>query len=317
MDPYIRNYENNLPSAVIVNSVGDFKKQIASYNFKIYHMNVRSVAKNIDKLFIFLHQLTTDFDVIILTETRQIDDHHIYNINGYTTFYNHGKLNQNDGIIAFVKNTLEVNMTIIKLGDVTAMKLLIKEKFNVSIMAIYRSPSTCVKKINLDLLSYLQNSEKCDLDVITGDMNINLLDDCSDTEEYKNIMSCFDYVSYINDNTRMPSYTCLDHFFIRQKGNIGDINLKSFIFRYYITDHSPIVFSFKIENCQHNVPTNKNYKTFTDYNKLKNDLIKEDWESVYQGQNMHNKVSKFIEILQSHIKNNTKTVHMKRKKNLF
>lgn len=78
MNQYIRDFNvEKIRNFVLENA--DQAKQVLKVNschcnFKIIHNNIRSIAKNLDEFIIFLEELDSSIDCIVLTETRIIDD---------------------------------------------------------------------------------------------------------------------------------------------------------------------------------------------------------------------------------------------------
>lgn len=311
MNAYVSEYENDpIVACKIYNNNDTFKIDSNNNDFKIFHMNIRSLQKNVDELYIMLDNITVNFDIIILTETHQLHDPFMFKIQGYETVYNYGTFNRNDGVLAFVKENINYRSDTMHIDEINALKILItlENKKKIDITSIYRSPSKCPKLFNSMLMEFLNNSIKCDINIITGDINIDLLDDSDFVEEYKNIMSFFGFTSYINEYTRLPTYTCLDHFFVSHKSNLNNLNYKSYIFRYNITDHCPIALTFCNEKTLNEEP---NYKSFINYKKLKLDLRTEQWDSIYQENNINNITEKLIDKLKYYINKHTNQVKIK------
>ena len=226
-----------------------------------------------------MSQFSTDFDIIFLTETFAVHDLNLIKIDGYDILYNEGKLNKNDGVIAFIKKNIEYTFEIVNIGDIKALQIdmLFGQNNNkiAKITGIYRSPSSCPNDFNFHLLNYLDTITETNIHIITGDINIDILGDNPTVDEYKNIMNSYGYISYINRYTRPCSKTCLDHFFIKNLLN-SDEGLKSFVFTYDITDHYPTAIAFGMNKPQtNNIQYNKKY---INYHKLKLDLLCEQWE---------------------------------------
>lgn len=64
--------------------------------------------KNINELSILLCKIPEKTDVIVLSETYDLQ---VIHLNGYQTLYNKGSLNKNDAVI-FIKETLDYSYTI-------------------------------------------------------------------------------------------------------------------------------------------------------------------------------------------------------------
>ena len=151
-----------------------------------------------DELSIFLSAFSENFDVIVLTETFQVYDSNIFNMQGYNMLHNQGKLNKNDGVFVFLKSNLEFSHESIQIGEINALKLILTEQGKrIIITAVYRSPSTCPYNFNMGLLSYFDSTEKTDVHIFVGDININLLSNTDYSEEYQNILDSHGFISYI------------------------------------------------------------------------------------------------------------------------
>lgn len=314
MNAYINEYKNEpIVANKIYNENNSFKTNIVNEDFKIFHMNIRSVQKNVEDFYVLLNNISVNFDVIILTETHKLHDPFLFKLQGYNTVYNYGTLNQNDGILAFIRENFNYNSKTVNIGEIKALKILIALSNNrkIDITSVYRSPSKCPKLFNTKLIEYLSSCEKYDINVITGDINIDLLADNDYVEEYKNIMSYFGFTSYINEYTRLPSYTCIDHFFVSNKNNLNMLKYKSYIFRYNITDHCPIALTFRIEKKLNEEP---NYKSYVNYNTLKMDLKTEQWKEIYQGNNIDEITDNFVNKLKYYIDKHTKQVKINKMK---
>lgn len=85
-------------------------------NLNIMHVNIRSVRKNFDELLVFLDVFKlNNCDIIILSECWQILSTNQFNIKGYTTYYNKGDYNQNDGVMVFTKSEINADIKTDKL----------------------------------------------------------------------------------------------------------------------------------------------------------------------------------------------------------
>ena len=283
-------------------------------NLKIFHINIRSISKHLDELSIFLNQFSEEFDIIILSECWRVYDTNIYNLNNYDLLYSQGCINQNDGVIVYVKSSFIYSHLVVEIGDVKAIKLNISlNNEKIVITSIYKSPTICQRTFTMELLNYLEKLEKCDVHIIAGDININILSLSENSQEYLNVLNSQEYISYINKPTRIQgdAHTCIDHFFI--KSNIEESNFTSIIYEADITDHYPIMLFIKLET---KITLNKNnsqYKQYTDYYKLKKGLEKENWEELYNSNNIDTMTDVFMAKLKNNITNNTKQIKIKNK----
>ena len=106
MDPYLRDFKNLTTQKYEIDSGLELSKILAvnkeNVNLSILHQNIRSINKNIDEFKIFLHQINTSIDCIILTETWKIDNLDIYRMQGYEIIYNNGNFNKSDGVVIYI-----------------------------------------------------------------------------------------------------------------------------------------------------------------------------------------------------------------------
>nr|CAI5855700.1 unnamed protein product [Callosobruchus analis] len=74
METYIRDFEILTPKTSVTDEIPHLTELLTTTqtNMKIFHINIRSVSKNLDYLNIFLQQVAYDFDIIVLTECWQI-----------------------------------------------------------------------------------------------------------------------------------------------------------------------------------------------------------------------------------------------------
>lgn len=312
MNTFIREYQNEPIKTEIVNNVQHFQyTNSLQENFKLFHINIRSISKNFDELSIYLSQFLIKFDIIVLTETYVVHDLSIFSMKGYDVLYNKGNVNKNDGVIIFIKSNIEYTHNIVNVGEVKALQLKItNQNKEILLTALYRSPSTCPFIFNNDLMKYLDQTAKSGMQILTGDINIDIMSEYDYAEEYKNILNSYGFVSFINNFTRPQSKTCLDHFFIKCATYEEEVNFKSFIFKHDITDHYPIAIVYANNPTNRKKESNKKtlYKEYINYNTLKVDLINEDWENVYKHQNVDTVAENFIKTLKQNIQKNTKKI---------
>lgn len=314
MDPYIRDYEINTHETSYLSKFIDLKSYNLSHHLKFLQINIRSIEKNIDELKIHLKNMEEEFHVIVLTETFKVSDPQIFGMVGYSTIYNEGVYNRNDGVIVFVREDLQFDYSIIAFGDIKAVEVNMKtEENSIKLTCIYRSPHSCPSVFNINLYKYLERTERADYHILTGDLNINILANNDFIAEYLNIVDSFGFVSYINKSTRPSSGTCLDHFFVKSKNPLQADEVKSFIVNTNITDHYPIILCLKgseLRNQQQNVKTRK----YIDYDALKTDLEKIDWYSSENTLDVDKFATELFTKIYKYINKNTVTVRINTKK---
>ncbi|KAK9880010.1 hypothetical protein WA026_008522 [Henosepilachna vigintioctopunctata] len=150
-----------------------------------------------------------------------------------------------------------------------------------------------------------------------SDLNIDLLNQQHATCEYKNLMHAFGFKSVINDVTRPSSKTCLDHFFVKGWNTLND-DLDGYILHCMITDHYPIMLTANnpndMQSRKYLGQEMQKEKKYVDYVKLRENLKKENWFEVFDGNNINSMTQAFVEIFNEHIEKNTTVVRLNQKK---
>lgn len=229
-----------------------------------------------------IHELENIPDVIVCTETRQIDEN-LFQIPGYSIHYNRGNLNQNDGVVTYVKQTLMDEHQIEYIGT-TAVNInkIKKNNTDYEIFSIYKSPTIKIPEF-IDHLEIFLNSKSAHSTtekVLIGDLNIDLMEDTITTNGYLNVLAAYGYISTIKIPTRITetTSTCIDHCFI--KSNRSTENWIAAVIENNITDHFPI--AIKIPTAGKKREENMPDKQITiNYRKLRNNMAKKDLWSMY------------------------------------
>lgn len=251
MEEYIQLLDSDI---IKNNSVEDIHKcnleiEKSAGNFfglNFFHTNIRSISKNFDEFEVLLSLLKINFDFLILSETWQVTNPDLFSIDGYKIYYNNGNINQNDGVIIYVKENIYHNVKIVTENDFKFIRLEFNvKKFNAALTGIYRPP-----EYNVDLFlkifdTYLSKYSKFEQEIIIGDINIDILNKSliknRYPNDYLNLLAKYNYISCINIPTRVfgTAVSCLDHIFIKSKVKNQDIF--SFVLKSKLTDHYPVM----------------------------------------------------------------------------
>lgn len=192
--------------------------KINKSDLTVIAQNIRSIHCNFDDLLINLSVLAFDVDVIILTECRLNPDKPIPKLNKYYAFATTRHLNQSDGVVVYIKETLKSKVTEIILTHASGLQI---DIFDQTILGIYRSPSNTnadcfVNSLSLHLIS-LQSRKNI---TITGDININILP--LENEQHYDIKNRATYLDMLSGYGILPGHTiptrqlkCIDHFMSR------------------------------------------------------------------------------------------------------
>lgn len=239
---------------------------IKENDLNILCQNIRSIYANIDEISLSLNILSATPDLIILTECRLDSDKPTPSLNGYITYETTRHLNQNDGVVVYIKNNIVVtNIKEINLEHASCIQI---DTYNSVILGIYRSPSNKnADNFIHSLNSHLQSLKFNKNIIITGDININLIPkENEQTYDSKNRDSYLDMLSFhgimAGHNYPTRNGNCLDHFMLKLEKRIISAHIA--ILNTTITDHSMIFL-----NLSQNILKNRcnKIKTVTDFNK--------------------------------------------------
>lgn len=112
-------------------------------------------------------------DILILTECRLDSKKPIPQINNYHCFATNRKLNQNDGVVVYVRKSLKAKVREICLTQASCLELEVLDNI---VLCIYRSPSNTNTETFIDSLnSHLNTLKSHNNIIIAGDININLI----------------------------------------------------------------------------------------------------------------------------------------------
>lgn len=212
---------------------------VTKNDLTIISQNIRSIYCNFNDFELLLSTFKFETDIIVLTECRLQSHKPIPQISNYLSFQTTRQLNQNDGVVVYVKKTLKPKVKEISLAQASCLQL---DILNNIILGIYRSPSNTNTDCFLDSLSTHLNTLKCSQQniVIAGDININLKSkDNEPIHEYKNRVNYLNMLSLygILSGHSLPTreLSCLDHFMI--KINKKKVSAFIAILHTTITDH--------------------------------------------------------------------------------
>jgi len=291
-------------------------------NLNILHLNIRSLQKNYDELLIFIYDLKErNVDVIILTETFILEDMKFYEIPGYSAFYNNAKFNTHDGVVCYIKDTINATAEIHKLSEITILRIVFEYNgIKHGLTAFYRLPSASASVFLADFGKYLKELEKQTIEIFAGDVNFDLLDKNNKTvNEYLSITDINGYISYINLPTRVTQDTgsCIDHFFVRNVCCEGNLKFIGSIIENTITDHYAIFLTVQYQGEPVRDRLDK-AKTIpkVDLEKLNGLLSHESWCDVLSSSDSNSATNYFIEKFNNCLSQSTKQITFKNIKKL-
>ncbi|CAN7975892.1 unnamed protein product [Ixodes persulcatus] len=208
----------------------------------IVHVNIRSIRKYWDEFQIITQNVKHIVDVFVLTE---INVHDIFQgpftLSGYQSFFNTRDSCRGGGIAIYVQD--KWYCTELKLSFTQAEYLTIKicnSYITVSLLALYRPPSSNVLKfldeLNISLTNFGPNDKIC----LVGDFNIDILNSTrSSVCDYLTLLSNHGLAPLIQAPTREESlnkklvFSCIDHINVRSSG----VSAKSSVISQKLADH--------------------------------------------------------------------------------
>lgn len=261
----------------------------------VIHFNIRSLKNKGDRLDHLFTLLTTEFDVLVFSETWLLTHDDRLHFNNYA--YN-GLLRPNGrggGLAIYAKCCYPHSV----LEDYSIMspsvECLAVSLPNVIVVAIYRPP-TGNKREFLDFLEkMLENLNSSTLPfVLMGDININLLHDDPCTADFNGVISSFACYNHITLPTRitLDTATLLDVCVT----NIEPRNIESGLLSSDISDHIPI-FCF-INRVRERKVTVDRYMTRQindkNLNKFQCLIRNINWHNIYSIDDVNRAYSEFI-----------------------
>ncbi|KAK9882541.1 hypothetical protein WA026_021888 [Henosepilachna vigintioctopunctata] len=320
MDTFINQFNIEEFPTLSVERVEDLKAHIKDTKYKtlrVLHNNIRSAGKNLDEFKVMLKQIDVNIDVLVLSETWDIKDIGLLHIEGYKIYYNSSKINQNDGVIVYINESIQHEVEIINAVQIKALVTSILHLGKkVQIISVYRPPSMKIDDFTTALDTLLDNCQqrgKFDVVLLVGDVNIDILARSIDALNYLNILSENNFFSLINSYTRVTKHskTCIDHIFVKT-GMSRDL-FSSAILQTTITDHYSIYVEFTCYgNEDHDIVTGK-LKKYIDYGKLQSVLVNRGWEHLNSEMDVDRQWQVFVETLQIATENSTKIVKITNK----
>jgi hypothetical protein len=203
----------------------------ASSSFKILSANIRSIRSNIDLLLVFISRFSTLLDIIVLTECWTNENYTPPPINNYVIYQTKKYLNQNDGVVVYIRDTYVAKVYEPLCNDGNCI---VAELLDICIICSYRPPSFKNPTNYLNsLYSIISDCGSVGNLVLTGDINLDILsqDKGGYVDSYLNLMAVFGLRPAITLPTRQN--TCLDHFMVRTTQWV-----QSFVFD-ELTDYLP------------------------------------------------------------------------------
>lgn len=275
----------------------------------VISQNIRSIYCNFDDFIATLAYLGFDADVLVLTECRLSSEKPLPLIPNYISLASTYNINQNDGVVIYVKSKFKPKITEVKLDDASCIQI---EVLNNLVLGIYRSPSNSNASNFINSLNkYLENIKTYSNIIITGDLNINLIPklgyDCNNRNYYLNTLAMYGILPGHVSPTRGSS--CLDHFMLKfnkmkHQAHIAILNTS-------VTDHNTIL--LKLSKTKHNKTCPKIYEII-DYDLAYTNLLQKNLSTLLLSNNPDYIVEQLIENIKKSLEASKTLKHVSKQK---
>lgn len=276
-------------------------------NLVICHVNIRRMNSNFPELAAFIDRLASKPDVIVCSETGNLDNPKFYELKGYEIAYNASRINIADGVLMYIGNKLvysDPTVDIIENFSFLSVNIKVRGHLNFRLSSIYRCHDV-PKEVFLRVLEdFLVINGKYENHCVIGDCNINTLSEDNTCNEYLQSFLSRGYLPLINSITR-PNFndnrvsegSCIDHIFLKTKLN----NITSYTINNLFTDHYPI---FAVIGTRKPISTSAAC-TYINHKHLQKLATQHNWSGVLQTPEPEMATTLFINDMQDLIKSST------------
>lgn len=239
-------------------------------SLSILTLNIRSIHCNFDLFLAFVSALQFSVDMFVLTECWTSENNPPPNIDSYDMFWTKNSINQNDGIVVYVREEIRARSCEPVFSEGNCLLINISPEYTV--LCSYRPPCfrNTINYINA-LDKVLGNIHSKNI-IFTGDININTFDDAGgQVQNYLNLMAMYGLRQGITKPTRLNN--CLDHFMVKTSNTWQTV-----VFEQQLTDHSPIL--LYISNASINKSAMNYSKIIINYEQIRYDMKNVTWDSL-------------------------------------
>lgn len=200
--------------------VDEFNRRVTvkKNDFTLISQNIRSIYCNLDDFILTLSSFSFNIDVIVLTECRLNCNKPLPVLPNYCSYYTECRLNQNDGVVVYVKNTIKHKIKEIHLTHASCLQL--------GVSTSVTNADGFINSLNL----HLSSIKSLNNIFITGGININIaLKPIEPPQEHKNRLN---YLNMLSEHGILAGHTiptreksCLDHIML----NINKLKVQASI----------------------------------------------------------------------------------------
>ena len=262
----------------IFNNVNAINRYFKNNLENIMYINIRSLNANFNRLQILIDSLDIKPFIIVCTETRILDCYKYFSIPGYKIYYNKSTINQCDGVVVYISDTLTEHTETIQIGKLKILhtSFNVDNRDKIQISALYRSHDLSKPEFTISLKKFMRDKQNVKNHFIIGDFNIDLLNlDCIGQEYLNNFMEkgfIPGFQTITRPATTSDKGSCIDNIFIKT----STLKINTCKLCYNMTDHYPLFLTIK----KLKINNWRKAETKIDYTKLKKLASKEKWNEV-------------------------------------
>ena len=260
----------------------------------ILSLNIRSLNANFSQLEMLIESLTIKLTVIVCPETWNLSYYQYFQIPGHNIYYNESRINQNDGVVMYLKNNLIVDTETVVIGKLSILCAEIRLEKNMffRISAMYRCHDITKTEFNYNLSKFLKinaikNVENHNKE---GDFNIDILYNNISKHKHSTIKTVNtthqEFLNNLLENEYSPCFSgitrpnstnkgsCIDNIFIK----FNAIQPVSYKLTNPITEHYPLFLTLDKITLTNDLPQilkSINYRKLTHFVEKLIELINE------------------------------------------
>lgn len=278
-----------------------------SKQLKIITQNIRSIHANFDSFLTLLQRINLDCEILVLTECwlKRYNDF-IPVIDNYSNYQTKKHINQNDGVVIYVKNVEDYTVEEPDISDASC--LVLKIGTHKAVICIYRSPSFRDTVNFLESLDALLASLKCYKNIVmVGDINLDIASTSNQISDYLDLVASHGLLPAHSLPTRERA--CLDHIML--KTNFSALTL---VLHAAVTDHNPVILCLK-QNRFANSRSRSILKT--NYESLDSEMQTTNFQPVYDHTDANEATKSFVTTVARLINTHTSIIAIPSKKRLI
>lgn len=249
----------------------------------VLHINARSACNKTDHIVYFLSEFTSQFDIIMLTETWYNNDSNMLHLTDYNNYFINRPNKRGGGVAIYVKGCYKYNI-VPEFSVITTDFEILTLKYNLAVLSVvYKPPNGNSSQFVQFFERFLEYVNKNNFRLICGgDFNINILEDCDVTNDFMSTIHSNGFTNLITTPTRVTTCTssCLDllitHIdtYVSQAGTIVSD----------VSDHCPVFMSYNLEMHDSNdrdEPFTMQYVSDEALESFMHDISAHDWSPLF------------------------------------